>query len=914
MDKKLTYPLFKAEWEKWLRSQGRPLSEIQSTLASLPDEASFTANPQQYLTEFESAAPGFTSWTGPASQVPEQFKTTAATGSGSTAPATTLAAVGTGPQWDKDNIPEYNDSWDAQTKAKYFERISGFGLDPNSYIPGTEAYKTAHPNDTELSSTDRSRTRTIEREEKGVPTAGKKTVYYSDGTSEVVDDGSYNPDDGKRVDPNINDPMGIKKREYQTDGTWLVTRNDGSTYTEANTDYKVPNSDGTNKSNQLIAEWGYGLGDDFAQYGPNGPSTTPTGGYTWKPSYIMGQEAEKRYAMGDQFAQYLPAAFQAVTNAVPTAPNLPSWDTYNQGVSTPGSFARTGRAPANTNQPSAQGTTQQPLQQGAAFNPYTESSPYSYSNWQRPQTQRLDPNTGQPIQTAQQAAPGLGGTGTASGKTKQNNYGGPSLAAVGTQPQNFSGAMPTNGGYGTQQQQGFQSSPQLSGYEDSKRKQEGGFNPLTSTFQMNPQSGSMTDAANYFGVRTENIANPSINTSGAQKYGGVYDQNVTAANQLNPYANTAMGGLTRTAQQAYDPTLKMNTEIQKTILGQMNAANAAPVQDPNSGATIQQSMAGLMPTITGAIQGALAPKDQYNRQFSDSLYADATRRIDEDTNRQIENIRKQYNAYGLGGSSSEAEALRVARDAAAEKKLSAQRNVDNQLMQNQMQYGNTQLTQLANILGTVGTQQNATSRLGLDLLGTQQNQYGLNQQDLSRQSDVYGQLANLGLQNANQGTDLAKWTAEQNFAGTQAAANTGLQKYSQAYQMQQGADASNQAWNAANQKAQQATLSGNLELANYWDQVAQQELANAQQSYANKTNEALTGYDAQQQNMQNLLTLLGTGSGLYNTFGVGGYDAMRGNLEDIANLGGNWQQRAQQKAQENAWWQPLLAATGSAGA
>lgn len=834
------YSRYKAEYQRWLQSQGLPVATITERMQALPKFEEFVQNPEAAIMSFEAEAPDY-----------DDSAEARAGKAKSTIPAPVPVAVKTPVPGPTDpNMPTYNPAW----------KMAGFETQAEWDAAGRPSRK---PTTT-------------------TPTTQPPWVVAG-WTSQAEWEAN-----GKKTRAEVD-----------------AAKNSTTTTTQNNT--KLGSSADEMKQATMNAEYGYGVGDDFAKYGPHGSAPDPTGSSTYKPGYIMGQEAERRYQAGDQYYQYIPEAFKALNQALPTAPNIPVYSTYGGGNMQAGQFAKSGGI-SNTSlayAPQTPQTSQQAMQGAAQFTPYLESKPYQYSNWVRPTTQKLDMTTGQPIVQTGPVDPGLpGGGGVGDGvgdRTGQDRkrkttttYGGTtSLAATGTQPQTtnlYGSGQMAQGGYGIQQQQAPSS---YQGYSTSDlsgvKQKQGQTNPLTSLFNVSQGQGSLQNAANYYGNQTESVQNPYVNTSGAQRYSNVYDTNA---------ANTAGAayGLNQTARAATNPGQVSNAVMEQSILGQVRNT------------TGDAGLGGLLPTITGAIQTALAPKDQYNKELSDKLYADATRRIDEDTNRQIENIRKQYNAYGLGGSSAEAEALRQLNDAAAEKKLSAQRNVDTQMLQNAQQYENTQLTQLANILETVGGQQNATSQLGLDLLGRQQAGYGLNQQDLARQSDVYNTLAQFGLQNTNQATDLAKWAAEQQFAGTQAAANTALQKAQQGFGMQQGADTSAQNWQAASQKAQEATLAGNIQLAQYWDSVAAQEQAKTQQAYQNAMNEAMTKYNAEQQNFQNLQTLLGLGGGLYEQFAGTGYDQMRGNLEDIANLANNWGQRAQVKQAENSWWQPILGA------
>jgi len=834
------YSRYKSEYQRWLQSQGLPVATVSERMQALPKFEQFVQNPEAAIKSFEAEAPG--------------YDDSAEARKGKQAPATPVATPPVATPDTKVTLPGTTVPPPATTATP-----------PAATNPLTQTGNTFNG----LSSV---------KDQAGYNSWVDSQKAAGRTREQILQDvSSYN---ASANNPSFNFDSGL---QYVDNAFKSTTPAQNKTQLGGSTD----------EMGQSImnAEYGYGVGDDFAKWGPQGTSPDPTGGRTWKPGYIQGQEAERRYQAGDQYFQYIPEAFKALNQSLPSAPNMPVYSTYGGGNMQAGQFAKAGGV-SNTGLAYTQTpqTSQQTMQGAAQFTPYLESKPYQYSNWQRPQTGRTTVGQGQtPTSPTDE---GVTGTSTGQPKTKLGYATDTSLAATGTQPQTtnqYGSSQTAQGGYGTQRQQAPSSYQGYSGSDLSgvTKQKQGQTNPLTSLFNVSQGQGTLQNAANYYGAQTEGVQNPYVNTGGAQKYSNVYDTNA------NNTAGAAYG-LNQTARAATNPGQVSNAVMEQSILGQVRNT------------TGDTGLGGLLPTITGAIQTALAPKDQYNKELSDKLYADATRRVDEDTNRQIENIRKQYNAYGLGGSSAESEALRQLNDAAAEKKLSAQRNVDTQMLQNAQQYGNTQLTQLANILGTVGGQQNATSKLGLDLLGTQQNQYGLNQQDLSRQSDVYNTLAQFGLQNTNQATDLSKWAAEQQFAGTQAAANTGLQKAQQGYQMQQGADTSAQNWQAASQKAQEATLAGNIQLAQYWDSVAAQEQAKTQQAYQNATNEAMTNYNAQQQNFQNLQTLLGLGGGLYEQFAGTGYDQMRGNLEDIANLAGGWKERAQMKNTENSWWQPVL--------
>jgi hypothetical protein len=286
-------------------------------------------------------------------------------------------------------------------------------------------------------------------------------------------------------------------------------------------------------------------------------------------------------------------------------------------------------------------------------------------------------------------------------KQQGGGYAGP--AGIGTQFDPATG-IPT-GGTGTPRTatnlsgagQGTQLSKVKFGYTPkpvttNSTQDNTGVNPLTSTFNIAQGQGTT----------------PTINTTPAINYGYDYNNYANQANATTPIANLGkLAGAAPVNQNKF----ATEDQVSGNILTQLRNTTAAGLsanptyQAANTSVNKQLDTSSLLPTITTAIQSALAPQDQYNQKLRDSMYADATRRETENLDREQANIRKQYNAYNLGGSSAEAEALRQSRDASNERILSAQRNIDTQTMQNAQQYGNTQLTQLANILGTVGSQQ-----------------------------------------------------------------------------------------------------------------------------------------------------------------------------------------------------------------
>ena len=667
-----------------------------------------------------------------------------------------------------------------------------------------------------------------------------------------------------------------------------VTR---ATVTNAQMGGDVSGSGATQSLND--ASWYYGTGADFAKYGNFPYAAEDEGGRTWKPGVNLGQEAQNRYLAGDQFFQWLPNAFQAATQAVPQSVPTPTWSSFSQGLTGPGMWAAGYPQNINVGGNAFQtGQAQQGQQaQGAQFSPYNTTAPYGFSQQQYNKQQFQTPWYSGLSQTPSQAGTQTTGGPSIAGTTT-TDQGGPSLAAV--------------------KQKADPNAPPITTWPLSNRSQMNTPQGVNNQAAGQPQSyasafsnvGNQALGSNQYGQSTVNqlrgLANPNYYQAPTNTYGSQNLRNTTQAYAQNPAMGA--GGRAQATEGA----------VSNTVAGQLNQNLR---NDPLYGQARTQLSSQLgagspVNAITQQIQNSLGPVDVYNKQLQDTLYADQTRRLDEDYTKQLQDTQDYYNFYGLSGSSAEKKQMDLLKQNVDRQKQDISNTLNAQMIQKAQTLEGQRLGNLTGALtGVSGTQQQAINSamglmdlpaaqqraaagLGLGLLGQQQsgaqNEYGNLMAALAEAQGAQGQAANISLGAAGQ--NFANTGQQANILGS--LANLGMQGY--------GAGSDTSQW-----------------LTNYFDQLAQTQRANAAQDYTMATQESATQQQQQQQNYQNLLQLLGVGTGLYDTTGTQGWNQMRLTATDLANLSQNWNQQAAANLASNNWWQPLLgglASTASAAA
>ncbi len=648
------------------------------------------------------------------------------------------------------------------------------------------------------------------------------------------------------------------------------------------------------------ASWMYGTGADFAKYG-NFPYAEPDqGGRTWKPGVILGQEGQNRYLAGDQFKQWLPGAFQQAIAATPQAVPTPTWKSYSQGLTGPGMWAagypqniQVGGNAAQTGQ-----TQTQNLTQGQQFNPYNMTAPYGFSQQQYNPTQYQTP-----------WYQGLGGTqgGTTpasagADQTQGTQTAGAGLAGTG-------GTTPTGGvTLAANKQKADPNAPPATSWPLSNRSQM-----YTAQGVNNQQAGLPQTYAGAF----SNVGNQALggNQSGQDTITQL--RNLANPNQYNAPTNTYGSGALRGTSQTYAQMGNVGaagraqgTEgaVGAAIGGQLNqnVAQNPLYQQAQSQLSSQLGAPNLANQINTAISGNLDPQmsNVYNKQLQDTLYADQTRRLDEDYAKQLKDTQDYYNFYGLSGSSAENEQTKLMTQALQRKKEDIGNTLNAQMIQKAQGLQGAQLGNLTNALSGVSSAQNqginsamglmdlpaaqqrAAAGLGLGLLGQQQtganDEYSRLMASLNEATGAQGQAANISLGAAGQ--NLANTGQQAGILGN--LSQLGMQGY--------GAGSDTSQW-----------------LTNYFDQLSQTQRANAAQDYTMASQESAAQQQAQQQNYQNLLQNLGIGTGLYDTFGTQGWNQMRTTATDLANMATGWNQQAATNQAGNNWWQPLLGGVAS---
>ena len=639
------------------------------------------------------------------------------------------------------------------------------------------------------------------------------------------------------------------------------------------------------------ASWWYGTGADFAKYGNFPYADEQHGGRTWKPGVNIGQEAQNRYLAGDQFAQWLPGAFQRAIQATPQAVPTPTWKSYSQGLTGPGMWAagypqniRVGGQASQTGQ-----TQTNPYAQGQQFNPYNMTAPYGFpqqqydrSQFQTPWYQGLG---GTPTQQAG-GGPTLAGTGTT-----DQTQGGPSLAADKTKAP-YDPNAPVYEGNPPSQQLPLSYRSQMYTPQGVNNQQAGLPQTYAGAFS---NIGNQAFAENRYGStvnQLRGLANPNYYQAPTGSYG---------AQNLRDLSQARATGLAPGAAESRAQATEYG--VGRAVGGQLNQnmANNPLYQQAQSQLSSQLGAPNLTNQINTAISGNLDPQmsNVYNRQLQDTLYADQTRRLDEDYTKQLKDTQDYYNFYGLSGSSAEKKQMDLMTQSLDRQKQDISNTLNAQMIQKAQALQGNQLGNLTNALTGVSgaqtqginsamglmdlpaAQQRAAAGLGLGLLGQQQ---GAANDDFSRLMASLGEATGTRGQESN----ISLGAAQQNLANTgqQAGilgslANLGMQGY--------GAGSDTSQW-----------------LTNYFDQLAQTQRANAAQDYTMATQESAAQQQAQQQNYQNLLQNLGVGSGMYDTFGTQGWNQMRLTATDLANMATQWNQQAAQNQASNNWWQPLL--------
>ncbi len=647
------------------------------------------------------------------------------------------------------------------------------------------------------------------------------------------------------------------------------------------------------------ASWYYGTGADFAK-GANFPYGTPEqGGQTWKPGTILGQEAQNRYLAGDQFKQWLPGAFQQAIAATPQAVPTPTWKSYSQGLTGPGMWAagypqniQVGGNAAQTGQ-----TQTQQYTQGQQFNPYNMTAPYGFSQQQYNPTQYQTP-----------WYQGLGGTqsttpATGADQTQGTQTAGAGLAGTG-------GTTPTGGvTLAADKRKADPNAPPATSWPLSNRSQM-----YTPQGVNNQQAGLPQTYAGAFA----DVGNQAL---GSNQYGSTVSQlrGLANPNQYQAPTNTYGSGALRGTSQTYAQMGNVGaagraqgTEgaVGAAIGGQLNqnVAQNPLYQQAQSQLSSQLGAPNLANQINTAISGNLDPQmsNVYNKQLQDTLYADQTRRLDEDYAKQLKDTQDYYNFYGLSGSSAENEQTKLMTQALQRKKEDIGNTLNAQMIQKAQGLQGAQLGNLTNALSGVSSAQNqginsamglmdlpaaqqrAAAGLGLGLLGQQQtganDEYSRLMASLNEATGAQGQAANISLGAAGQ--NLANTGQQAGILGN--LSQLGMQGY--------GAGSDTSQW-----------------LTNYFDQLSQTQRANAAQDYTMASQESAAQQQAQQQNYQNLLQNLGIGTGLYDTFGTQGWNQMRTTATDLANMATGWNQQAATNQAGNNWWQPLLGGAAAAG-
>ena len=441
-------------------------------------------------------------------------------------------------------------------------------------------------------------------------------------------------------------------------------------------------------------------------------------------------------------------------------------------------------------------------------------------------------------------------------------------------------------------QQTAQASPSFAGVQDTslvgtKTKQVPPTQapyPLTSTART--YSSSTASMPQTWAGEFANVGNQALyNQQGQSTLGQMQ-------NLASPY-NTAYGtpGLRGATQNyALNPQTGASGRAQGTegqvsnaVTGQLNqnvTQNPLYTQAQNALST-QLGQQAPMTALNTAITGAIDPMEIYNKQLQDTLYTDQTRRLQEDYDRQSKEAQDYYSFYGLSGSSAEKKAMDEMNLALTRKKEDIKNTLDAQMIQKAQALEAQRLPNLTSAYSTLGTGQNAAINSALGLMDYPQAQQraaaglglGLLGQQQTGAQDEYSRL----MQSLNEGTG----AQGQSASILNQLAGIGTQQYGQASDTAQ--------WSA-----------------NYFDQLAQTERANALQDYLMQTQEAQYGDTANQQNFQNLQTLLGLGTGLYDKYGTQGWNQMRTTATDLANMATGWTQQAAQNQAGNNWWQSLL--------